>query len=218
MHLIGSARGSQRQETRTEPGAAAPVSKCSSTRCCEWTIVLSKACFGPHKRFNCHTLFSSRRAMRVYLVFAENRWNDKCFRVVDDQRLKEPSRTFDDGLLSLRQIQHVHGAASTMRHGPAKPMPARLDELAFMQTRLLFPPSLAFADRPEPVDEILACPFGSAVPLNVCKAVFDVNRTGRPVETHAAPVPQLERKNVRRRADFENQAVAAGTVDGSRRD
>ena len=128
-------------------------------------------------------------------------------RVMHDKWRKSRCRTFNHRLFAFHKIQYIHRALSVVRNWLIKPMTPGFDKLAFMQSSALFRPALAGRNLLDARDEIIPHPICRAVPLNICLAVIDMNRTRLVVQSYAVPVPQLKSKNVGRRADFEHHAV-----------
>jgi hypothetical protein len=95
-------------------------------------------------------------------------------------------------------------------------MPSRIDKFQFVQSGPFLDPTLAPADPLDSIRQILSHPFCVPIPLKVGGAVLQVNRAGAAIQSGPAPTPSLEGKDVRRRADFQNHAVRARTVDRAR--
>src|SRR5580698_2078967 len=104
-----------------------------------------------------------------------------------------------------------------MRNRSGEPVPPRLDEFPLMQAGALFAPALAVDNKRRLPDEIFLHPLGAAVPLNVREAVIEVNGPWKAVEPKPSPIPQLERENVRRGADFKEHALRARAVNSASR-
>src|SRR5215468_862235 len=110
-------------------------------------------------------------------VTSRSRRNDECFGVMDHQWRKFPNRALHNRFLALAQIQNIDAAIRAMRYGPRKPVPARLDELAFVQASSFFPPALSFGDWSYGVNQLFLHPCGGAFPLNASNAVLQVDWT-----------------------------------------
>ena len=77
----------------------------------------------------------------------------------------------------------------SMQDAAAKPMAARLDEFEFVQAGAFFAPPGPRGDGFDSIDEILAHPLGCAVPLNIAKAMIEMDRPRRARRVPGAPNP-----------------------------
>ena len=143
---------------------------------------------------------------------------DEGFRVVDDERIEGTGRAFDHRLAALDEVEHVEVAAGVVRNSPGEPMASGFDEFEVVESGSFLAPAIAFGYRFRSVHEVLAGPCCGAVPLDVGRAVGEVDRAGLAIEAEAVPVPQFEGENVRGGADFQNHRLRAAAVDGTRRD
>lgn len=144
--------------------------------------------------------------------------HDERFRVMDHERLERAARTFHYRLAPGNQVQNVHRAARVVRHRSREPMAAGLDELGRVQTGPLLAPTRPSRHRIEPVNQAGTRPLGVAVVLDVVRPVPQIDRARQAVQTHSAPVPQLEGEDVGGRADLQHHDVRAGAVERARRD
>lgn len=110
----------------------------------------------------------------------------------------------------------MQSIARVVSHRKTKPMPSCFDKFQFVQSGPFFGPTFALADLLDTIQQILSHPFCIPIPLNVGGAVFQVNRAGAAIQSGPAPILQLEGKDVWRRADFQNLAARARTVDRAR--
>src|SRR6202007_849201 len=104
-----------------------------------------------------------------------------------------------------------------VRRRTRKPVPARFNELQFVEPCALLAPTQTLAHRFNPINQVSPNPVRVTVPNNVCQAVLEMNWSWQTVQTEPIPVPQLECKNIRRCAYFQNHAVSARAMDGPRR-
>ena len=102
-----------------------------------------------------------------------------------------------------------------MFHKRSEPVSSGLDEFQFVQAGSFFSPASALAYLFGTIQQILANPFCVPIPLNVGGAVVQVNRARAAIQSGPSPIPQLEGKDVWRRADFQNHAVSSRTMDGT---
>ena len=154
--------------------------------------------------------------MRAHREIAERRGHDKSFSVMHDEGIEKSALAFHDGFLTLDEIQDIYRAAGEMQDAAAKPVAACLDEFELVQAGAFFAPPGPRGDGFDSIDEILAHPLGCAVPLNIAKAMIEMDRPRRTVEAEAGPIPHFKSENVRRGADFKNHAVASRTMNGAR--
>src|SRR5437879_4045050 len=123
--------------------------------------------------------------------------------------------TFDDSRLTFHQVQHMHATPVFVKDGAIEPMSSRFDELARVQASSFFFPPGADGNWTNAIDEVFLYPIAVTVPLNVGQTVFEMNGTRLAIQSRPAPIPELESEDVRRGADFQNHAVAAGAVNRS---
>src|ERR1019366_8888599 len=109
-------------------------------------------------------------------IFANRSGHDECLGVVDNERCKCASRTFDNRFLAFDEIQHIHAAVCVVRNGLGEPMSSRLDEFALVQSGAFLAPAVTAAERFKTVDEIALCPVRGSLPLDVRQAVLEMNR------------------------------------------
>src|SRR5215831_5242656 len=67
------------------------------------------------------------------------------------------------------------------------------------------------------IDQFPPHPGGRAIPLHIADSMLDVDWPGLAIQSHAPPVPELEREDVGSGANFQNHRIAAGAVNGSGR-
>src|SRR6185437_6435733 len=129
------------------------------------------------------------------------------------ERLEGPGGAFNNCALAFDEVEDVDGAARVVRHDSGEPVAARLDEFKRVQAGALLAPAVAGGNGLDLVDERAAHPVRRAVPLDIGRAMLQMNGARASVEAEAAPIPQLEGEDVGRGADFQNHAVAARAVD-----
>ncbi len=88
--------------------------------------------------------------------------------------------TFNQKLVALNHIQHIHTTTCMMQHLAGKPMAAGFYKFILMQTGTLFSPSLSAGNRLHPVYKLPTGKSGSTFPLYYILSMFDVDRTGKP--------------------------------------
>jgi hypothetical protein len=105
------------------------------------------------------------------------------------ERRQEETEWDRCALVALDEVQDVDGTACEMQGAVAKPMAARFDEFKFVQAGAFFAPPGSRGDGPDSIDEIFAHPFGCAVPLNIAKAMIEMDRPRRARRVPGAPNP-----------------------------
>src|SRR5579859_7672831 len=154
-----------------------------------------------NKRLESGVLASRSGREGAYRVRAGGRRHNEGLGVVNHQRLECVVRAFDQDLVAFDQVEDIDATVGGVRNRPGEPMAAGLDELKLVQTCALLAPGIALGKGFNAVDEIAPGPFGVAVPLDVRQPAVEMHWSRLAVEAKARPVPQLERENVRRRAD-----------------
>lgn len=144
---------------------------------------------------------------RPYSVSPYRGRNDKCLRVVDDERFKRVRWTFHHGFFPLHEIQNIYSTLRLVGHRFREPVPAGFDEFPFVQPGSFLPPTVAGCDFSKLVDQVLLHPTSGSTPLNVRSPVLDVDWPGQTVESDPVPIPQFKGKDVRSCTDFEDHAV-----------
>src|SRR6516162_8634438 len=120
-----------------------------------------------------------------------------------------------DGRISLDEIQDVEVSVGVMTHRRGEPVAARFNEFQGMETSSFFPPAFASGYWRLPVNQVVPHPVGGSIPLDVFEAMLQMDRAGTAIQAETAPIPELEREDIRSRADLENHAVAPRTVNGA---
>src|SRR5215472_13400280 len=155
---------------------------------------------------------AGRGSMRPDGVMPYSGGHYKRLSIVHHKRSEGAGWTFHHDFLAFDEVQHMDCALGVVKNLAGKPMPACFDELQFMQSRSLFPPTITSRDRNELIDEVRPRPFGCAVPLDIPFAMLDVNGPWALVETKPSPIPKLEREDVRCRADLQHHTAFAAAM------
>lgn len=72
--------------------------------------------------------------------------HDERLGIMNDKRCKGASRTFNNRLGSLDEIEDMEVALGVMRNHASEPMPTGFDELRFVQAGAFFPPAVALGE------------------------------------------------------------------------
>src|SRR5712664_3907438 len=169
------------------------------------------------KGFDRCAFFSFSQSMRADVVRADRCRNDKRFRVVHHERPERIRRALHDTFLAFNEVQNIDSVARVMRRHAAEPVPARLDEFAFVKAGTFFAPACAFRYGLHLRDQVSLHPCGRAIPLYVGFPMIEMDRPWPAIQAQASPIPELKSENVRGRADLQHHAVLAGAVDGASR-
>src|SRR5271163_785515 len=171
-----------------------------------------------HVGFDRGALLSFRRTIWANDIVAGGSRNNKSFRVMDDQWWKLAGRALHHSFAAFAKIQNVHPAIGRVLNWRGEPMTPCLNKFTFVKPSALFPPARALGNRGNSIDQIFLNPSRCPVPLDVAKAMMEVNRSRSAVHAKPSPVPHFESKDIRRRADLKHHAVLPRAVRGSGRD
>lgn len=117
----------------------------------------------------------------------------------------------------LITIQYLHPSIRIVRHDIREPMTAGLDELVLMQAGPLLPPTVSLGDHLHLVDQVMTDKLRLPLPLDHFRAVADINRSRQSVQSQAAPVPKLKRKDTWRSANLKHHGTGSRTMGPFRR-
>ena len=134
---------------------------------------------------------------------------------MNDEWFKSVCRTLHDQLISLDHVQHLHPSIRIVRHDIREPMAAGLDELVLVQAGPFLPPSVSLGDHLHLVDQAMTDKLRLPLPLDHFRTVADIDRPGQSVQSQAAPVPKLKRKDTWRSANLKHHGTGSRTMDRS---
>jgi len=120
-------------------------------------------------------LLADRRSVRANGVRSDGGGDDESFSIVDDEGGEGVMWALDDDFFAFDEIEDVDCALGVMLDSAGEPMAAGFNELELMQPGALFAPAFSGSYRNGLIDQIVAYPFGGAVPLNVACAMFEMD-------------------------------------------
>src|SRR5947209_9824880 len=140
------------------------------------------SCLGPHESLGRDTLASLGLSERPCGVSPHGSRNDERLSVINHKGLKGGRRALPDGVPALNQVQDIHATVCIVGDSARKPVTPRLDKLARMQSRMLFPPTLPICDGDDLVDEVTTHPSRGSVPLDIGRSMIEMNWTRQPIQ------------------------------------
>ena len=81
-----------------------------------------------------------------------------------------------------------------------------------MQACLLLKNAIRLINDGNLIDQVILHPFGCSVPPDIIQSILNMDRAGKTIQTDAIPVPELERKVIRRGTDFQYHRICGRTM------